>query len=259
MKYCPSCGKAGVEGLKFCPQCGQNLTGSNFEEKKTHVPKPEAPSKEKKWFERHPGWTLLLVIICSPFALYGVFAALVMLLSLFASSIPSIAAAILTGAMLAMPLAYIGIVIAVVRWYREKRKQSKTIANYGNAIELDLHDADAYSKRGDAYGEMGEYDKAIADYNKAIELDPNHALAYFNRAYAYGEIGEYKKAIADYSKTIELNPSDAQAYYNRGLDYHNKGEMPKAVSDLEKCIGLSTDAELTKAAQQDLLEIKNSP
>ena len=25
MKYCPNCGRAGVEGIKFCPQCGQRL------------------------------------------------------------------------------------------------------------------------------------------------------------------------------------------------------------------------------------------
>ena len=120
------------------------------------------------------------------------------------------------------------------------------------------HECDSY-KRGDAYYETGEYSKAIAEYNKAIELNPNKALAYFNRAYAYGEIGKYDKAIADYSKAIELNPGDAQAYYNRGLDYHNIGEVSKAVSDLERCIGLSTDPELTKDAQQVLLETKNSP
>jgi tetratricopeptide (TPR) repeat protein len=90
-------------------------------------------------------------------------------------------------------------------------------------------------------------------------LNPSDALAYFNRGYAYGEIGDYEKAIVDYSKAIELNPSDALAYYNRGLDYHNKGEVPKAVSDLEKCIGLSTDRDLTKAAQQALHKIENSP
>lgn len=118
---------------------------------------------------------------------------------------------------------------------------------------------DAYYKRGDTYYETGEYSKAIAEYNKAINANPNHALAYFNRAYAYGEIGEYDKAIVDYSKAIELNPGDAQAYYNRGLDYHNKGEVLKAVSDLEKCIELSTDVELTKDAQQALLETRNSP
>lgn len=118
---------------------------------------------------------------------------------------------------------------------------------------------DAYYKRGDAYDETGEYDKAITSYSKAIELDPDHALSYYNRGCAYGEIGEYEKAIADFNKAIELDPNNANAYYNRGLAYHEKGEIPKAVSDLEMCIGLSTDPEVTEAAQQALSEIKNSP
>ena len=70
MKYCPSCGKAGVEGMKFCPHCGQNLTGSNFEEKKTHVPKPEAPFKERNWFERHLNWTMVLGLLGAYLAVF---------------------------------------------------------------------------------------------------------------------------------------------------------------------------------------------
>ena len=155
------------------------------------------------------------------------------------------------------PLFGIPALILLVKRQREFEKEEQE--EYDKAIELNPNHADAYYKRGDVYDEMGEYGKAIADYNKAIELDPNHALAYYNRGCAYGEIGEYEKAIADYNKAIELNPNDADAYYNRGLAYHGKGEVPKAVSDLEKCIGLSTDPELTEAAQQDLLEIKNSP
>jgi len=258
MKYCPSCGKAGVEGMKFCPQCGQSLTPSNSDEKKSQVPKPEAPSKEEKWSERHPGWILLLVIVLSPLGLYGLFAALVMLLSLFASSIPGIAEAIIRGTMTGMPFAYIAIVIGAVRWYKQKRRQTRIITDYAKAVGQRLNSADAYQKRADAGAELGEYAQAIADYSRAIELEPRHALAYFNRAYAYGEIGEYDKAIADYSKAIELNPSDAQAYYNRGLDHKNKGELSKAASDLAKCIELSADPELTKDARQALLEAKNS-
>jgi uncharacterized membrane protein len=60
MKYCPSCGKAGVEGMKFCPSCGQRLIGSSSEAKPTRVPKPEAPPKERSWFERHLNWTMVL-------------------------------------------------------------------------------------------------------------------------------------------------------------------------------------------------------
>lgn len=41
MKYCPSCGKAGVEGIKFCPQCGQKLMDFDLEGKRKYVQKPE--------------------------------------------------------------------------------------------------------------------------------------------------------------------------------------------------------------------------
>jgi len=256
MKYCPNCGKSGVEGMKFCSRCGQRLAGSSFEEKKRYVPKPQAPFKEKNWFERHPGWTLLLVIICSPFILWGIVLALIMLALLFP---PSIGEAFVRGAISAGPLGYIAIIIFGVRWYKARKRQSKAASDYDKAIELNPSNADAYCERGDFYYETDEYNKAIADYSRAIELDSGYASAYFDRAYAYGEIGDYDKAITDYSKAIELDTSDAQAYYNRGLDYRNKGEVAKAVNDLERCLSLSNDPELTKDAQQALLEIKNSP
>jgi len=256
MKYCPSCGKAGIEGMKFCPRCGHRFTGLDSEEKQVHVPKPEAPIKERNWFERHLNWTLLLGVIGGPFLLFWIVYGVVNLVALFSVNA---AAWIFRIAVPGLPMLFILIIVFVVRWYKEKKRQRRTITDYGKATELNPDNADAYCKRGEAYAEIGEYGQAIADYSKAIELDSGHALAYFNRAYACGEIGEYNKAIADYSKAIELNPSDAQAYYNRGLDYHNKGEMPKAVSDLEKCIELSTDPKLTEDAQQALSEIKNSP
>jgi len=275
VKYCSNCGKAGVEGMKFCPQCGQRLTGFDLEEKQRYVQKPEAPLKEKNWFERHLNWTMVLA-----WASTYLIAFIVWPLAILAD--PYISDDALMGISVIISLI---VSITVGQWVLRKKNRSlawllicwtwffllidnqsfmrdeygRTMADYDKLIELDPDNANAYYERGDFYYEMDEYNKAIADYSKAIELDPGHVLAYFNRAYAYGEIGEYNKAIADYSKAIELNPSDAQAYYNRGLDYHNKGEVPKAVSDLEKCIGLSADPELTKDAQQALSEIKSSP
>ena len=261
--------------MKFCPQCGQSLAGFDLEEKQRYVYQPEASNKEKNWFERHLNWTMVLAWVGTYLIVFIVWL-LVILMDPYISDDALGGISVIIGLIVS---------IAVGQWVLRKKNRSlawllicwtwffllidnqsfmrdeygRTMADYDKLIELDPDNADAYYERGDFYYEMDEYNKAIADYSKAIELDSGHALAYFNRAYAYGEIGEYNKAIADYSKAIELNPSDAQAYYNRGLDYHNKGEVPKAVSDLEKCIGLSTDAELTKAAQQDLLEIKNSP
>lgn len=63
MKYCPSCGKAGVEGMKFCPRCGQRLTGFDSKEEQGYVRQPEAPLRERNWFERHLNWTMFLALV----------------------------------------------------------------------------------------------------------------------------------------------------------------------------------------------------
>lgn len=308
MKYCPNCGKAGVEGMKFCPQCGQRLTGFNLEEKQRYVQKPKAPLEEKNWFERHLNWTMVLawvgtwvltylvwffMAVTNP-GLFVDFATAIGLIIFFAASI-SVGWWVLKKknrslAWLLICWTWFFLLIdnkspiqdAYGRtttdydkaielspdnadaYYRrgdandEMGEYGKAIVDYNKAIELDPNHALAYYNRGCAYGEINEYGKAIADYNKVIELRPNHALAYYNRGYAYSEIGEHEKATADYNKTIELDPDDADAYYSRGLAYRKKGEVPRAVTDLEKCIGLSTNPELTKAAQQALLEIRNS-
>jgi tetratricopeptide (TPR) repeat protein len=256
VKYCPSCGKAGIEGMKFCPRCGQRLTGFDLEEKQRYVHQPTAPLKERNWFERHLNWTLLLGIIGGPFLLFWIVYGVVNLVALF---YVNAAAWIFRIAVPSLPVLFILIIVFVVRWYKERKRQRRTIADYGKATKLNPDNADEYYKRGDAYDEMGEYGKAITDYSKAIQLNPNYADAYYSRGCAYGEMGEYEKAIADYNKVIELNPNDANAYYNRGIAYREKGEVSKAVSDLQKCIGLSTDSELTEATQQALSEIKNSP
>ena len=41
---------------------------------------------------------------------------------------------------------------------------------------------DAYTNRGTAYSDLGEYEKAIFNYNKAIELDPYNQTAINNKS-----------------------------------------------------------------------------
>ena len=275
MKYCPSCGKAGVEGKKFCPQCGRKLVSPNLQDKQRLITKPDAPVKEMNWFEKHLNWTMVLAWL-STYVLSFILASLMVLIDPY---IPD-------GAFFfIIVIADLAVVIGVGQWVLRKKNRSlawlliswtwffllvenhsfmrdehgRTAADYDKLIRLDPDNPNAYYERADFYYEMDEYSKAIADYSKAIELNPQYVSAYFNRAYAYGETGDYDKAIADYSKTIELDPNDVQAYYNRGLDYQNNREVSKAVCDLEKCIELSSDPELTKDAQQALDEIRNTP
>jgi len=257
VKYCPNCGKAGIEGVKFCPQCGQRLMGLDLQEKRRSIPKPEAPPKERTWFERHLNWTMVLAWL-STYLVTFIVASLVILANPYVSD---------DAFVVTLVIANLAVVIAVGQWVLRKKNRSlawllicwtwffllienhsfmrdehgRTAVDYDKAIELGPDNADAYYRRGDANDELGEYGKAIVDYNKAIELDPNHALVYYNRGCAYGEINEYGKAIADYNKVIELRPNHALAYYNRGYAYSEIGEYEKAIADYNKTIELDPD------------------
>jgi ribosomal protein S27AE len=70
VKYCPSCGKAGVEGMKFCPKCGQGLTGFDLEEKQTYIHQPEAPLKKGKMKWKSPFiWIIITIVVIVGFVL----------------------------------------------------------------------------------------------------------------------------------------------------------------------------------------------
>ena len=57
------------------------------------------------------------------------------------------------------------------------------------------------------YSKIGKFGLAIADYTQAIHLDLNDVEAFYNRGLAYQKKGEAEKAEADFKKAQELDPS----------------------------------------------------
>ena len=76
----------------------------------------------------------------------------------------------------------------------------EAIAEYDEAIRLDLQFALAYNNRGGAYANLGEYQRAIEDFDEAIRLDLQYAVAYSNRGGAYANLGEYQRAMEDHNE-----------------------------------------------------------
>ena len=97
-------------------------------------------------------------------------------------------------------------------------------------------EAMAYTYRGIAKDEMGDYEGAIADYDRAIEINPQYARAYSNRGITKDNMGGHKGAIADYDRAIEINPQYAGAYNNRGTAKDNMGDHTDAIADYDRAI-----------------------
>lgn len=104
------------------------------------------------------------------------------------------------------------------------------------AIALDPQFADAYVRRGIAYGLRGENSRAIDDFTEAIRLDPESTLAYANRGISYNDIKNYDGAITDATEAIRLDPRFALAYLARGVAYGRKGEHYRAIADYTEAI-----------------------
>jgi tetratricopeptide (TPR) repeat protein len=122
--------------------------------------------------------------------------------------------------------------------WSNKKEYDRAIADFSEAIRLDLTKAPYYGNRGNAWGSKKEYDRAIADFSEAIRLDPTEALYYDGRGAARLGKKEYDGAIADLSEAIHLDPTEALYYGNRGAARGNKKEYDRAIADYAEAIRL---------------------
>ena len=116
--------------------------------------------------------------------------------------------------------------------------------------------AQFFLNKGIEEWKKGDFVQAIAGFNLVIRLNPNDASAYLFRGNAYGQLKEYQKVIADYTQAIRLDPNYADAYNLRGLVYEMSGNRQKAITDLEKAANLYEQQGDTAQAQKvlDLLK-----
>jgi tetratricopeptide (TPR) repeat protein len=75
--------------------------------------------------------------------------------------------------------------------------------------------ADVYANRGSAYLAGGDVDAAIADFDEAIELDLEEATAYYLRGITYYRKGDFDRAIADFDEALRLDPNHSSAREGR--------------------------------------------
>jgi tetratricopeptide (TPR) repeat protein len=105
-------------------------------------------------------------------------------------------------------------------------------------IEFSPDDANLFAKAEELFL-AGDYLASISLFNRLLEIDPKNEIAFTYRGNAYTELGDYEKAIADYTEAIKLRPDTyPQPYYNRGRIYMLLKEYDKALPDLEKSIEL---------------------
>lgn len=122
----------------------------------------------------------------------------------------------------------------------DKKDFNEASKLFGEAIELNPDNAEAWRGRGTALNDLKQYEQAVKYHDKAVELNPNYDRVYNNRGWNYCCLKQYERAIPDLDKAIELNPNNAKAYNNRGIAYMDGlKQYERAVQDFTKAIELN--------------------
>jgi tetratricopeptide (TPR) repeat protein len=112
----------------------------------------------------------------------------------------------------------------------------RAIADFDVSIRLDPASAWTFNNRGSAWYFKGDADRAIADFDEAIQRDPAYALAYHNRGEVRNDKGDFNGAIADYGTAIRLDPDYTAAYTDRALAYQRIGDLAQAGQDFRAAL-----------------------
>jgi serine/threonine protein kinase/lipoprotein NlpI len=88
-------------------------------------------------------------------------------------------------------------------WLYRSKQYVKAIATYDNAIGIKPHPF-VYYNRGVAHYLMHNYSQAIADYNQALQMNLNIGEIYLARSLAYTAQGNAQKAAEDLGKAKQI-------------------------------------------------------
>src|SRR5437763_1233090 len=84
-----------------------------------------------------------------------------------------------------------------------------------------VNKVDLFTRRGQSYYSMKDYDKAIGDCLEALKIDPGCGHAMVLAANCFFWKNSFNKAIDFYTQAINANPKDAYSFAWRAEAYCN--------------------------------------
>ncbi len=120
----------------------------------------------------------------------------------------------------------------------DKEKYHEVISLCDKALKINKDLPEAYSFRGNAKYELGEYGNAAEDFSLAIEKDPNEAEYYFDRSWAYHYMDKDGDAFVDINKAIEIEPKTSLYYFDKGRFEYWAERYKEAIVSFTKGIEL---------------------
>jgi tetratricopeptide (TPR) repeat protein len=140
------------------------------------------------------------------------------------------------------PLAFYGRGILLAT---RERAYARAIADFDKVLQLEPNNVDALTRRGDAYGQLGDFGHAIGDLDRAVQLAPDDVEPYIYRGLVNHRRGKNQLAVADFDTVLKLDPRNVFALRDRGGLYAVNGQPDLAIRDLDAAIALQANDPLS--------------
>ncbi len=128
------------------------------------------------------------------------------------------------------------------------KRYKEALSIYGNLLQdealKDDERARLLTSKGYSLRKLEDYDDAMADYEKALALQPDHSQAWVKRGELHGTLGQQDLALADLDRAIELEADSAVLWRTRIYALYDMGLYGKALDGCEQALALGSNVSL---------------
>jgi len=134
--------------------------------------------------------------------------------------------------------------------YRSLSQFDLAIEIYKRALEIDPDDSPTQEALLQSYLEANRHEEAIARSSLLLKRWPRNLFARDVMGVAYLQLGLIDKAIRITDELIRLDPTDPANHFKKGVLFQQKGEIGIAVKEFARVVEMAPESSIAEQAKQ---------
>jgi arylsulfatase A-like enzyme/Tfp pilus assembly protein PilF len=112
------------------------------------------------------------------------------------------------------------------------------------ALSLDDVSVAAHYRLADLYRSRRRHTKAIDQYRQALAINPHYVYAWNGLGMALGALGRNHEALAAFEEAVAVAPRSAEGFFNLGVQLERMDRRQQALAAYRRCLSLSAEKPL---------------
>lgn len=117
-------------------------------------------------------------------------------------------------------------------------RHEQGLRHFGESLQADPRNAEAYKWRGLCYRELGDSARALADLDRAASYLRDDTTLLINRGTVHADLGTLERALTDFERACELAPNHSHPHFNAGHVLVELGRLDEAQDHYDCAIEL---------------------